>query len=263
MPMKCGVGEDSGESLGLQGDQPWIFIGRSNAEAETPILWPPDVKSWLFGKDLDAGKDWRQEEKGMMADEVVGWYHQLNRLEFVSTAGVGDGQGGLVWCSPWGCKELGMTDRLNWTDHTSGIVLTTRDTSNQNIICFLGAPGQWGQVGSRDTERHANKWESVLICALREIWMLSGGPQTRLSFALVWLPVRMQNHQHTGNDWMWCSEGEPEPCLWGWGACGWKGRFRKVEWEGQQPGQSSRGLMVYILLLRNHQKLHWEGLSQL
>ena len=89
MLLNCGVGEDSWESLGLQEIQPinpkgnlsWIFIGRSDAEAETPILWPPDAKNWLIGKDPDAGKDWRQEEKGTREDEMVGWHHQLNRHE--------------------------------------------------------------------------------------------------------------------------------------------------------------------------------------
>ena len=85
-----------------KGDQSWVFIGRTAAEAETPILWPPDVKSWLIGKAPDAGKDWRQEEKGTTEDEMVGWHHWLNGLEFEEAPGVGDGRGGLVCCSPWG-----------------------------------------------------------------------------------------------------------------------------------------------------------------
>ena len=99
-----------------KGNQPWIFIGRTDAEAELPILYPPDVKSCLIGKDPDAGKDWRQEEKGTTEDEIVGWHHQLNRHEFEQTPGVGDGQGGLVCCNSWGCKESDMTERLNWTE---------------------------------------------------------------------------------------------------------------------------------------------------
>ena len=82
-----------------KGNQSWIFIGRTDAEAETPVLWPPDVKSWLTGKDPDAGKDWRQEEKGMTEDEMVGWHHWLDGLEFEQALGVGDGQRGLVCCS--------------------------------------------------------------------------------------------------------------------------------------------------------------------
>ena len=88
-----------------KGNQFWIFIGRTDAEAEPPILWPPDAKNWLIGKDSDAGKDWRQEEKGTTEDEMVGWHHQLNRHEFEQALEVGDGQESLACCSPWGCKE--------------------------------------------------------------------------------------------------------------------------------------------------------------
>ena len=87
-----------------KGNQSWLFIGRTDAEVETPILWPPDAKSWLIWKDPDAGKDWRREEKGMTEDEMVGWHHQLNGHEFELTLGVGDGKGGLGCCSPWGRK---------------------------------------------------------------------------------------------------------------------------------------------------------------
>ena len=87
-----------------------------NAAAETPILWPPYVKNWFICKDLDAGRDWRQEEKGMTEDEMVGWHRCVNGHEFESTLGVGDGQGGLACCSPWGHKELDTTERLNWTE---------------------------------------------------------------------------------------------------------------------------------------------------
>ena len=120
MLLNCGVGEDSWESLGLQGDpkgnQSWIFIGRTDAEAESPILWPPDVKNWLIGKDPVAGQDWRQKEKRMTEDKMVGWQHRLNGHEFGWTLKVGDGQGGLACCSPRGCKESDTTEWLNWTD---------------------------------------------------------------------------------------------------------------------------------------------------
>ena len=98
-----------------KGHQSWVFIGRTGVEAETPIVWPHDVKSWLIGKDPDAGKDGRQEEKGMTEDEMVGWHHRFNGNEFGWTQGVGDGQGSLVHCSSWSCKELDMTEWLNWT----------------------------------------------------------------------------------------------------------------------------------------------------
>ena len=96
-----------------EGNQSWIFIGRTDVEAEAPILWPPDAKSWLIGKDADAGKDWRWEEKGMTEDEMVGWPHWLNGHGFGWTLGVGDGQGGLAGCGSWGHKESDTTKRLN------------------------------------------------------------------------------------------------------------------------------------------------------
>ena len=97
-----------------KGNWPWIFIGRTDAEAEALILWPPDAKNWLIGKDPDTGKDWRQEEKGMTEDEMVGWHHLLNGHGFEQAPGVDDGQGSLVCCSPWGRKESDMTEWLNW-----------------------------------------------------------------------------------------------------------------------------------------------------
>ena len=98
-----------------KGDQSLVFIGRTDVEAESPVLWPPAAKSWLIWKDPDAGKDWRWEEKGMTEDEMVGWHHRLNGHEFGWTPGVGDGQGSLACCGPWGCKELDMTEQPNWT----------------------------------------------------------------------------------------------------------------------------------------------------
>ena len=99
-----------------KGDQSWVFIARTYVEAETPILWPPDAKSWLIGKDPDAGKDWGQEKKGTTKDEMVGWHHWLNGHGFGSTPGVGDGQGDLACCGSWVCKESDMTEQVNWTD---------------------------------------------------------------------------------------------------------------------------------------------------
>ena len=100
-------------AVSSKGNQPWIFIRRTEVEAEALILWPPDVKNWPIWKDPDAGKDWKQEEKGMTADEMVGWHHWLSGHEFEWTLGVGDGQGGLVCCSPWGHKESDTTEQLN------------------------------------------------------------------------------------------------------------------------------------------------------
>ena len=104
------------QSVHPKGNHSWIFIGRTDVEAETPILWPPDVKSWLIWKDPDAGKDWRQEEKGMTEDEMVGWHHWLYRHEFEQGLRVGDGQGSLVSWSSWSHKETDTTEWLNWTE---------------------------------------------------------------------------------------------------------------------------------------------------
>ena len=120
MLSNCGAGEDSWESLDSKeiqpvnpkGSPPWLFIRRIDAEA--PIIWPPDAKSWLIGKDSDAGRNWGEEEKGMTEDEMDGWHHWLEGREFGWTLGVGDGQGGLVCCDSWGHKESDMTERLNW-----------------------------------------------------------------------------------------------------------------------------------------------------
>ena len=98
-----------------EGDQSWVFFGRTDAEAETPILWPPHAKSWLIRKAPDAGRDWGQEEKGTTEDEMAGWHHRLDGRAFGWTPGVGDGQGGLACCDSWGCKESDTTERLNWT----------------------------------------------------------------------------------------------------------------------------------------------------
>ena len=106
------------KSVNPKGNQSWIFIGRTDAEGligsiDAPILWPLDVKNWLIGEDPNAGNNWRQEEKGMTEDEMVGWHHWLNGLEFEQAPGVGDRQGSLVCCSPWGRK---VTEWLNWTE---------------------------------------------------------------------------------------------------------------------------------------------------
>ena len=97
-----------------EGDWSWVFFGRNDAKAETPVLWPPHAKGWFIGKDSDAGRDWGQEEKGMTEGKMTGWHHQLDGHEFGWTLGDSDGQGGLACCDSWGCKELDMTEWLNW-----------------------------------------------------------------------------------------------------------------------------------------------------
>ena len=109
-PLDC---KGSNLSINPKGNQSWIFIGRTDAEAETPKLWPPDAKKRLIWKDPDVGKDWRQEEKGTTEDEMVGWHHQLNGHEFQQALGDGEGQGSLSCWSPWGLKELDTTELLN------------------------------------------------------------------------------------------------------------------------------------------------------
>ena len=124
MFLNCGVGKTLESALDCKeiqpvhpkGDQSWMFIGRTDAEAEAPILWPPDLKNWLIGKDPDAGKDWRWEEMGMTEDEMAECHRWLKGQEFESTLGVGDGQGGLACCDSWGRKELDMTEQLNLTE---------------------------------------------------------------------------------------------------------------------------------------------------
>ena len=110
-----------------KGNQSWIFIGRTDAEADAPTLWSLDVKNWLIGKDPDAGKDWRREKKGTTEDEMVGWHHWLNGHEFEQAPGVDDGQGRLACYSPWRCKESDISERLKWLtdwgDSLAGIYL--------------------------------------------------------------------------------------------------------------------------------------------
>ena len=109
------AGEDSWDKpVHPKGNQSWIVIGRTDTETEAPILWPPDARNWLTGKDPDAGKDWSQ--KGRTENEMVGWHHWLDGHEFEQAPGVGDGQGSLACCSVWGQKELEITEQLNWTE---------------------------------------------------------------------------------------------------------------------------------------------------
>jgi len=103
-------------SVHSKGDQSWVFFGRTDAKAETLVLWPPHAKSWLIGKDPDAGRDWGQKEKGTTENEMAGWHHRLDGHEFEWSPGVEDGQGGLACCNSWGRKESDMTEQLNWTE---------------------------------------------------------------------------------------------------------------------------------------------------
>ena len=125
------------KSVHPKGNQFWIFIGRMDAEAEIPILWPPDVKNWLIRKDPDAGKDWRQEEKRTTENEMVGWHHWLDGHEFEKALGVGDGQGSLVRCSPWGYKELDTSEQLNWLTFKACLNSTNTEKSIYYLSTLL------------------------------------------------------------------------------------------------------------------------------
>ena len=116
------------KSVNPAGNWPWIFIGSTDAEAEAPILWLPDAKNWLIEKDLDAGKDFSQKEKGMTEYEMVGWHHRINGREFEQTLGDSETQASLVWCSPWGGRESDTTEWLNWLNWTE---LIQRNSSYQ------------------------------------------------------------------------------------------------------------------------------------
>ena len=124
----------------LKGDQSWVFIGRTDVEAETPILWPLDAKWWLIWKDPDPGKDWGQEEKGIIEDEMVGWHHQLNGHWFRWTPRVGDGQGGLACCSSWGHRSQRVrhnwATELNWTDAKSWHLKNLPGTLDSKNLVF-------------------------------------------------------------------------------------------------------------------------------
>ena len=141
--LNCGAEKDSSESVGQQRDQtsqscnqPWIFIGRTDAEAEVQILWSHDVKSWVTGKDPDAGKDWGQKEKGGIEDGMIGWHHQLSGHEFVQTPGDSHGQGGLVCFSPWGHRGHNFAT-------TQQIMVATSSTSVCQVpgtLCIIYLP---------------------------------------------------------------------------------------------------------------------------
>ena len=148
MPLRCGPkSKNKINKKKPKADQSWVFIERTDVEAETPILWPPDAKSWLIWKDTDAGKDWGQEEKGTTEDEMVGWHHWVNGHGFGWPPAVGDGQGGLVCCGSWGPKELDTTEWLNWTELNPLIVEPgTLTPSARTILLSSTAPSSGSRL---------------------------------------------------------------------------------------------------------------------
>ena len=134
-----------------EGDQAWVFFGRTNVEAEAPILSTPHEKSWLTGKDPDAGKDWRQKEKGMTEGEMVGWHHWLDGHEFEQAPGVDDGHRSLACCSSWGCKESDMTERLKWTEQNFLSLYHLFPTEKQTHISILDSL----MTQSKQTNKHS------------------------------------------------------------------------------------------------------------
>ena len=132
-----------------KGNQSWIFIERTDAEAEAPIYWPPDTKNWLTGKDPDAEKDWRQEEKGITEDKMVTWYHWLKGHEFEQAQGDDEGQGSLVCCSPWGHKVTDKTERLNNNNGLDMRVGTQRRLPTKELMLSNCGAGEdsWESLG--------------------------------------------------------------------------------------------------------------------
>ena len=147
-----------------KGNQSSIFIGRTDAEAETPIHQPPDSNNWLTGKDTDVGKDWRQEEKGMTENEMVGWYHWLNGHESEQALGVGNGQGSLACCSPWGWKESDMTEQLNWTE-----CAYSKGREFFLILILELSSGPFFSKSQRDLFSDSRKWIKSLLVLMDNV----------------------------------------------------------------------------------------------
>ena len=175
MLLNYGVGEDSWEfwdckeiqPVHPKGDQSWVFTGRTDAEAETPILWPPHAKSLLIGKDPDAGRDWWQEKEGMTEDEIPGWHHWFDGHESEWTPGVGDGQGSLVCCYSWGHKESDTNEGVNWTELNIHI---------QNLEKWYWRIYLQGSNGETDIEKRlmvTGRGEERVRCMERLTWKLT------------------------------------------------------------------------------------------
>ena len=161
------------KSVNSKGNQPWIFIGRTNAEGEAPILWPPDAKNWLIRKDPDAGKDWRQEEKGMKQDEMVGCHHWFSAYEFEQTLGDSEGQESLACYSPWGCKKSDTTEWLNNNGDNPTkpreacmlcvCVCVCDSRLGPNLLCSFKVLWGWGEVEDQREEMIPESWMTTSL----------------------------------------------------------------------------------------------------
>ena len=160
------------KSINSKGNQSWICFGRTDAEAETPILWLPDAKSWLIRKDPDAGKDWRQEEKGMTEDEMVGWHHWLDGHEFEQALGDGEGQGSLACCSPQGHKDLNMTEQANNNMYTALLNKTVQCNSGYNLRHLLNMTILSWTISSLDSLWPPPTHFSVYKVYIMDKWVL-------------------------------------------------------------------------------------------
>ena len=181
-----------------KGDQSWGFIGRTDVEAETPILWPPDVKSWLIEKDPDAGKDWGQEEKGMTEDEMFGWHHQLDGHGFGWTPGVGDGQGGLACCGSWGRKELDTTEQLNWAE--------LEHPSWQESLYLPGIFGNWTKFYEKSFGKvhlSSDSWRTWRLHILAQIFRRGGGYRSVMQAVYDWAQIKALNTKGSGELSSW------------------------------------------------------------
>ena len=151
------------KSVDPKGNKSWIFIGRADSQAEAPIFWLPDVKNWLNGKNPVAWKDWRQEETGILEDEIVGWHHRLDGHVFEHNPGVGDGQGSLVCCCPWGHTDSDMTELLNWSELMQAPILWPSDVKSWFIGKDPEAGKDWGRKEKWATGHGMVVWHHWLI----------------------------------------------------------------------------------------------------